>query len=312
MHLNRTAGQQRPAVHAAGIVGQFAVLILALGSAAAGASGRLSAGEAPPDRITVAADLGLRRSDIPVSSETKIVYLVNPGLNDPQGLAARLRGESRSEPVPGGWSARAFGEDDIGLLTAPARPGDTAAYDAVSDIAQGFFKHMFSQVPATERNLLGVVQEVNRADFPLAAIDAVPRLLVGEGGKTRCIETLVTVRLFMVHLDGDRERNLRWVTRCELFFEDSAIGEACLGPGRDAVSALSASVLAALRGKIAASFTQAPELKRPSGRIDEPRRDLIDRSISTPVPSVTQASAVPGSGREPGSEAPEKAIGGTK
>ena len=117
-------------------------------------------------------------------------------------------------------------------------------------------------------------------DFPLAVFDAAPRLLVREDGRQRHLETRVTIRVFMVHLETDRDRDVRWITRCELCFEDSAVGRADLPPGKDPCAALAASVVDGLRGKLASSFAYAPALRRSSGRVDEARRDLIDRSIA--------------------------------
>src|SRR6185503_8794110 len=148
------------------------------------------------------------------------------------------------------------------------------------DVAEHFFKFMFTQVSLTDRTLHRLVQEVNRVDFPLAVFDAAPRLLVREDGRQRHLETRVTIRVFMVHLETDRDRDVRWITRCELCFEDSAVGRADLPPGKDPCAALAASVVDGLRGKLASSFAYAPALRRSSGRVDEARRDLIDRSIA--------------------------------
>ncbi len=240
----------------------------------------LLSAESVPGQINSVADLGLEPADVPVSTESKIVYLVNPILNRPAELEALLLGGVFPDPAPPGWSPVPFGRDEIASLVAPGRPGDTRAYDAVADVVEQFFKYMFSQIPSTERSLHSIVQEVNREDFPLAAVDATTRFLKSKMGTTRALETLVTLRLFMVHVDGDRERNLRWVKRCELCFEDSAVGRSVLQSGTDLPMALSASVLDALRGKIARSFTHTPALRRPSGKIEEPRRDLMGRSLS--------------------------------
>src|SRR6185369_1231658 len=148
-------------------------------------------------------------------------------------------------------------ESEMRALTAPGRPGNTAAYDAVADVAEHFFKFMFTQVSLTDRTLHRLVQEVNRVDFPLAVFDAAPRLLVREDGRQRHLETRVTIRVFMVHLETDRDRDVRWITRCELCFEDSAVGRADLPPGKDPCAALAASVVDGLRGKLASSFAYA-------------------------------------------------------
>jgi hypothetical protein len=247
----------------------------------AGFAGPLAGGERPSDRIASPSDLGLQASDVPVSTETKITYLVNPLLNRSEELAAMLEAAPRRDAVPAGWSAVPFGSLEAQVLAAPGRPGNTAACDAVSDVADQFFRYMFAQVPASERSLQQIVLEVSREDFPLASVDAVPRLLVEAGGKGRALEVLLTLRFFMVHVASDRERNLRWVTRCEPFFEDAAVGRCLLAPDTPLAAALGAATLDALRGKIAVSVSQAPALRRPSGRIDEPRRELLDRSIST-------------------------------
>ena len=246
-----------------------------------GAAARLAAG-GPPDRIASPADLGLRPADIPVSAETKVAYLVNPLLNGSEALAAALRAPA-TRPAPAGWSAAPFSESEVRTLTAPGRPGGTAAHDAVADVVEVFFKYMFSQVPCTERGLRRLVQEMNREDFALAAVDVTPRILVEGGGKARALEVDLTLRLFMVHVETDRERNLRWMTRCELCFEDAAVGRCVLDPETAPPAALAAATLDALKGKIAVSFSQTPALRRPSGKIDEPRRELIERSISVPV-----------------------------
>jgi len=233
-----------------------------------------------PSQITSVADLGLSPDDVPISTETKIVYLVNPELNRKEDLEKLLRASPFADPMPPGWFQGWFNEDEIRVLTSPGRPGDTRAYEAISDVVEQFFKYMFSQTPTTERSLHRIVQYINRKDFPLAVVNAGIRIIQEEGEGDRAVETLVTVRLFMVHADGDRNRNLRWVSRCELCYEDSAVGRCLLASGITVESALSASVLDALRGKIAVSFTHTPTLRRPSGKIEEPRRDLIGRSLS--------------------------------
>ena len=245
--------------------------------ALAGGAGGLTAGDGER-RICSASDLGLSPSDVPVSTCAKVAYLLNPILNRPAELEPLLRSPPEA-PLPPGLSLASFDEASLRALLAPARPGDTAAYAAVVDVVESFFRFMFTQVPWTERSLARIVEEVNREEFPLAAVDASPRLIT-DAGKGRWIETVVTIRLFMVRVEGDRDRNLRWVTRCELLYEDAAVGRAPFAQDGDAPAALARSVLDALRGKIAVSFTRTPAIRRSSGRLEEPRRDLIDRSIS--------------------------------
>src|SRR5262245_35551642 len=148
--------------------------------------------EPAPRRILEVSDLGLSRSDVPVSSETRVVYLVNPALNREADLQAMLA----AAPVPGGqFQSRPFEESEVRALTASGRPGNTAAYDAVADVAEHFFKFMFTQVSQTDRTLHRLVQEVKRVDFPLAVFDAAPRLLARENGGQRHLETRVTIRV---------------------------------------------------------------------------------------------------------------------
>src|SRR5262245_58127960 len=88
--------------------------------------------EPAPGRILEVSDLGLLRSDVPVSSETRVVYLVNPALNRAADLQAMLA----AGPAPGGqFQSRPFEAGEVRALTAPGRPGNTAAYDAVADVA---------------------------------------------------------------------------------------------------------------------------------------------------------------------------------
>ncbi len=260
--------------------GRWVVIVALLSSSVLAVSASAGPCAEPAGRIASVTDLGISPGDVPISTETKIVYLMNPALNRAADLESLLRAPPPGTDPPEGWSAASFGEGEIGALAAPSRPGETAAYGAISDVVEQFFKFTFSQVPFTERSLDRLVQEVNRSEFPLAAVDASPRVLKKTDGSARLVETQVSLRLFMVHIETDRERNLRWVSRCELSFEDSAVGRSPLLPGGSATSAIADSVLDAFRGKIAVSFTHAPALRRPSGKIDEPRRDLIDRSIS--------------------------------
>jgi hypothetical protein len=249
--------------------------------------------------IASVSDLGISAIDVPISTETKLVYLVNPALNRATELDALLRETSPRSPAPEGWTAGSFSTEEITALTAAGRPGETAAYGAISDVVEQFFKFTFTQVPFTERSLHQLVQEVNRSEFPLAAVDASPRVLQKPNGGARMVETQVSLRLFMVHLEADRDRNLRWVSRCELSFEDSAVGRSPLIAGSSVSSAVAASVLDAFRGKIAVSFTHTPALRRPSGKIDEPRRDLIDRSISASAAAPAEDGRPPAAA-EPG------------
>jgi hypothetical protein len=271
-----------------------------------GAWGGLAA--ADPAEIRCAADLGLPGTDVPVSASAKIAYLVNPAINRKADLDRLLTVDPRRDPPPSGWAAEPFGAAEVQALEAAGRPGNTVAYEAVADPAESFFKFMFSQVPWTERSLQGIVEEVNREEFPLAALDASPRIVRETDGKGRWMETLVSLRLFLVRVESDRDRNRRWVTRCELFYEDQAVGRAPCPPGGDAVGALSASVLDALRGKIALGFTRTPAVRRASGKLDEPRRDLIDRSLSEPAPAPErEPSAAPGGGEASPGPAPQPA-----
>ena len=258
---------------------------------------------APPESIRRAEDLGLAPSDIPLSSGTKPVYLLNPLLCRPLDLEAALRSPPASVESEDGFTPAAFTEAEARALSAPGRPGGTAAHDAVGDVAERFFQFLFSQPPQTERALAQLVEEVRRADFPLFAFNAVPRMLV-RGGERR-LSTLVEVRAFMVHLEGEPERDLRWVARCELIYEDVAVGEAPVRDPSGLPSALASSVLGALRGKIAVSFARSPALRRPSGRIEEPRTELIEESISQATPEAMRAplsptSAAPGGGAPQG------------
>jgi len=188
------------------ILDPLALLLLVAGAA------RAPAADPPPERIRSADDLGLRVADLPVSSESKLVFLVNPALNRPSDLEAMLRPAGSPSQLPG-FSYAPFTPEELGALAAPARPGATAAYHAVSDVAEQFFRYLFTQVPSTELTLHRIVHEVNREDFLLAVFDVVPRLLTRQGKKDRQFETLVTVRLFMLHIEGDRDRGLRCVTR---------------------------------------------------------------------------------------------------
>jgi hypothetical protein len=248
----------------------------------------------PPLSITRAEDLGLAPADIPVSSGTKPVYLVNPLLSRPLDLEAALRSPPPSAESEDGFTQVAFTAAEARALAAPGRPGGTAGHDAVADVAERFFQFLFSQPSQTERTLARLVEEVRRADFPLVTFNAVPRMMV-RGGERR-LSTLVEVRVFMIHLEGDPERDLRWVARCELVYEDSAVGEASFRDPSGLPSALASSVLDALRGKIAVSFARSPALRRASGRIEEPRTQLIEESISqlAPDPARGPLSAFPG------------------
>ncbi len=256
------------------------VLALALAAPPWPAAAALFASEVPAGKIAGVESLGLERGDIPISTETKIAYLVNPALNRADELAVALRRGDGPTSARGSWTALPCPDEAVRALTAPGRPGNIAAYDAVVDVADQFFKYTFKRLPDTERSLHRIVQEVNRTDFPLVVVDAVPRLVGPPGSRGEEIETVVTVRLFTVHVEGDRDVDLRWVTRCELCFEDSASGRAPWYPGLDPVAAMSASLVDALRGKIALSFTHSPALRRPSGTIEEPRQELIGRSIA--------------------------------
>ncbi|MGH9361109.1 MAG: hypothetical protein ACRD2T_04275, partial [Thermoanaerobaculia bacterium] len=248
-------------------------LFLLLLSLASGLAASLRAEDPPPVRIASIAELGLSRADAPVSTETKVVYLVNPVLNRTADLEAMLRSGAAGDAA----SAGRFTEEEVKALCAPSRPGNTVAYDAVADAAEEFFKQMFLQPPDTERSLHRVVQEENRAVFPLIAFDAVPRLAAPPGSRERAVETRVSLRLFIIQAEADRQRDLRWVTRCELLYEDTALGRAALGSRTDPARALAASVNDALRGKLAPSFALSPVLRRDTGRIDEPRLDLLGR-----------------------------------
>jgi hypothetical protein len=269
---------------------RLAAFTLAIGWFQSGVA-RLEAQEA--SRISSVRDLGLGPADVPVSGEAKLAYLVNPVLQSPAELEAMLRAGAGAAAAPEGWTYLAFSGDELRMLSAPARPGDTAAYGAVADVAEQFFKHLFTQVPRTERTLERLVQDEGRSDFPLAAFDARPRILASSSGRERLVETLVSVRLFMVHVERDRERDLRWVSRSELCFEDSAVGRSVLVPSQGPVVALASSVVDGLRGKIALSFAHSPVLRRTSGKIDEPRRDLIDRSISEVAPLPASPAMLP-------------------
>ncbi len=264
--------------------GTARLLALALAAASWCAGRELLASDAPAGKIAGVESLGLTREDIPISSETKIAYLVNPALNQAAGLAEALRRGGEPPPTRGSWTTFPYPEEAVRALTAPGRPGNIAAYDAVVDVSDQFFKYMFKRLPETERSLHRIVQEINRTDFPLVVVNAVPRFVGPAGGRGEEIETVVTVRLFTVHVEGDRDVDLRWVTRCELCYEDSASGRAPWHPGSDPVAAMSGSLLDALRGKIALSFTQSPVLRRVSGTIEEPRQELIGLSIAEAAP----------------------------
>src|SRR5687767_6803586 len=90
-------------------------------------------------RISAVSDLGLFRTDVPVSRETRMVYLVDPALNRPADLQALL---AANRPAGQGWKPTPFTEAEIQAFSAAGRPGTTAAYDAVADVAEQFFKFM--------------------------------------------------------------------------------------------------------------------------------------------------------------------------